>query len=159
MKLIDALKAGFTVTHYKQKPVVGINYHKENEVVILQLSGARTEYVSVKFEVPHPMLALSATVKFTEELAAAMLLPSGVMPVTESDLMREGANIMMSDAVHQQSLRNAERSMRDKPFTQMSATDLSTRLEAERKAAEMVNALGGIKPEDIKPWTKPKGSF
>lgn len=98
MKLIDALDAGFFIAFCKKKPVRDIRVDKEQGVVFVEIDGGRTEYFSTQFSVPNDTLELSTVVNFNEEIAAALLMPSGVAPVTRDNISPVAMNVAMRRA-------------------------------------------------------------
>lgn len=166
MKLSMALKAGFTVTHLKGIAVVGIRHLVENKVYEFTLSGERSEFFSEDIEVPNKFMVLSATVKFTEELASTLLLPSGVAPLKREDILDQAANHMIGDAVTQANMRNQRRNMREQPgigIFEQSSDSMRQMLENQARAVRAADQLrnsGVTVPLDaLQPWPKPKGTF
>lgn len=166
MKLSMALKAGFTVTYFRGRAVLNIRHLKENQVYEFTLSGERNECVSEDFNVPNDIMVLSATVKFSEELASTLLLPSGVAPLKREDIIDEAANHMLNDAVTQTNIRNQRRSMREQAgigIFEDKTDSLSQMLENQAKAVRAADQLrnsGVTVPLDaLQPWSKPKGTF
>lgn len=161
-----ALKAGFTVTYFRGRAVLNIRHIKENQVYEFTLSGERNECVSEDFNVPNDVMVLSATVKFSEELASTLLLPSGVAPLKREDILDEAANHMLSDAVAQTNIRNQRRSMRERAgigIFEDKTDSLSQMLENQARAVRAADQLrdsGVTVPlEALQPWSKPKGAF
>lgn len=166
MKLSMALKAGFTVTHFRGRAVLNIRHIKENQVYDFTLSGERNECVSEDFTVPNDVMVLSATVKFSEELASTLLLPSGVAPLNRKDIIDEAANHMLSDAVTQTNIRNQRRSMREQAgigIFEQSSDSMRQMLENQARAARAADQLRNsgvtVPLEALQPWSKPKGAF
>lgn len=95
MKLIDALDAGFFIAFCKNKPVRDIRVDREQGVVFVEIDEGRTEYFSTQFSVPNETLELSTVVNFNEEIAAALLMPSGVAPVTRDNISPVAMNVSM----------------------------------------------------------------
>lgn len=98
MKLIDALEAGFSISFCKSRPVRDIRIDKEQGVVYVGIDGGRTEHFSTQFSVPNDTLELSTVLNFNEDIAAALLLPSGVAAVSKDDISPAAMNISMRRA-------------------------------------------------------------
>lgn len=171
MKLIDALDAGFFIAFCKNKPVRDIRVDKEQGVVFVEIDGGRTEYFSTQFSVPNDTLELSTVVNFNEEIAAALLMPSGVAPVTRDNISPVAMNVSMRRAadhreeyVHNR-MRKRGGSMFNDPNSHISEQALRVltnginQVTNNHPAALDEMFKERIEEKDLTKWTKPKSVF